>query len=189
MKIILAQGNPGIGYTQTRHNIGFRVLEALTDWENVRWKTMPKLHAYIAEVTLNDEKVVLVRPTTFYNETGRAAQAIIHFYKIDQENDFLVIHDDLALPFGTLRVRQKGSDAGNNGIKSINAEIGENYWRLRIGIWNELRNRMDDAAFVLSSFSGGEQKALHETVIPHALQIIDIFTKGDIEAHSHQTTN
>ena len=99
----------------------------------------------------------------------------------------LVIHDELALPFGTIRVRETGSDAGNNGIKSLNAHLGPAYSRIRIGIWNELRDKMDDAAFVLSKFSAEETKGLNEMVKNTITPLITQFVDGSLAPSSHKT--
>ena len=135
MKVILAQGNPGAEYARTRHNAGFIVLNAIADVSGASWKSANKFNADTAEITLEGEKVLLVKPSTFYNETGRTARAIADFYKLTPAKDMLVLHDEIALPFGAIRVRQRGSDAGNNGIKSLNAHLGPEYWRIRIGVW------------------------------------------------------
>ena len=187
MKLILAQGNPGKQYERTRHNVGFLTLDALVERESASWQASSKFNADIAELQLNGEKVVLAKPTTFYNETGRTGRAIVDFYKLDPTSDVLVIHDEPALPFGTIRVRDKGSDAGNNGIKSLNAHLGDAYTRLRIGVWNELRDRMNDADFVLSSFSKAEQEQLAASVIPATLPLITAFIRGTLEPHSTKT--
>jgi len=162
MKIIFAQGNPGIQYNKTRHNIGYIFADLLTKKWGIDFTAKSKFHADIAEVSRAGEKILIVKPTTFYNDTGQSAQMIIDFYKLDPANDLLVIHDDLALPFGTIRTREQGRDAGNNGIKSLNAHIGEQHKRIRVGIYNPLRDRMHDADFVLGTFSLDEQKALPE---------------------------
>lgn len=185
MKLILAQGNPGTDFAQTRHNIGFMVIDTLAAQHQLNWTSKSKFHADIAEFTIAGEKVLLVKPTTFYNETGGAARALVDFYKLEPARDVLVIHDDLALPLGTIRVREKGSDAGNNGIKSLNAHLGENYTRLRIGTWNELRDKMGDIDFVLAKFSAEESKRLHDDIIPHALTLIESFCQGTLETTSH----
>ncbi len=96
----------------------------------------------------------------------------------------LIVHDDLTLPLGTVRVRQKGSDAGNNGVKSINQYIGDRYDRIRVGTWSEHRNSVDDADFVLSAFTKDELEKLHESVIPHANELIDQFLGGTLEPTS-----
>lgn len=160
MKIIFAQGNPGTQYAYTRHNVGFLAVDFLAAKWGSEFIKKPKFHADIAEVSIDGEKILLVKPTTFYNETGQSARLLIDFYKLDPAADFLVIHDDLALPFGTIRTREKGSDAGNNGVKSLNAHIGQQHKRIRVGIYNELRERMHDADFVLGTFNQNEKSAL-----------------------------
>lgn len=177
MKIIFAQGNPGIQYNKTRHNIGYIFAELLAKKWGVDFTAKSKFHADIAEVSRAGEKILIARPTTFYNDTGQSARMIIDFYKLDPANDFLVIHDDLALPFGTIRTREQGRDAGNNGIKSLNAHIGEQHKRIRVGIYNPLRDRMHDADFVLGTFSPDEQKTLPE-LFAVAEPFIDHFIDG-----------
>jgi len=184
MKIIFAQGNPGDQYAATRHNVGFQVLDDFASKQQVAFSAKPKFFADVAEYPSGDEKVLLVKPSTFYNETGRSARALVDFYKLDPATDILVIHDDLALPFGTLRTREKGSDAGNNGIKSLNAHIDHNYARLRIGIYNDLRERMDDAEFVLSRFSKEEQATLAD-ILSKTREIIESFLDNSFQTTTH----
>lgn len=180
MKLILAQGNPGKEYIPTRHNIGFFILDRYAREHGEEFNSKSKFHAEITEVSIGGEKVILAKPTTFYNETGRAARALVDFYKLDPARDFLVIHDDLALPFGTIRTREKGSSAGNNGIKSLNAALGEDYKRLRIGIYNTLRDRIPDADFVLARFTENEKNALPD-VYTLATKQIDAFVQDTFE--------
>lgn len=160
MKLIFAQGNPGTQYAKTRHNVGFMMLDQLAEKWGADFSEKTKFNALIAETTLNSEKVLLVKPLTYYNETGAAARKLADFYKIDPAQDILVIHDELSLPFGVIRTRPNGSDAGNNGIKSLNAHLGSSYHRIRIGIYNEHRDIQPDADFVLSPFSKEEMTKL-----------------------------
>lgn len=187
MKLIFAQGNPGSEYAHSRHNVGFLTVDALANEINVKWKNQPKFHAITAETSIAGEKVLLVKPTSFYNETGTSARKLIDFYKLDPTNDLLVIHDDLALPFGTIRVREHGSSAGNKGIESINAHIDQNFSRIRIGTSNELRSHMDDVEFVLGKFNLDELKQLEKSIIPQAIKIIEQFCSGELESTSHKT--
>jgi len=180
MKIIFAQGNPGAQYAGTRHNIGFFMLDEFAKKHTVTFVLKSKFNAEIAEITLQGEKVLLVKPTTFYNETGIAARSLIDFYKLNPATDLLVIHDELALPFGVIRTRSSGSDAGNNGIKSLNTHVGEYYWRLRIGIYNPLRNQIDDAKFVLAPFTQDEKAALSD-IFTHSMHFIDKFAQNTLE--------
>lgn len=186
MKIIFAQGNPEPKYANTRHNIGFTTLDFFADKCNTKWLEQSKFNAHIAAIQLANEKVLLVKPTTYYNETGISAQKIIDFYKLNPITDFLVIHDDLTLPFGSIRVRKKGSDSGNNGIKSLNSYIGQDYWRIRVGTNNELRDRMEDADFVLSKFNSEELENLQKTIIPQILEIVEQFCNNTIETKSYK---
>lgn len=184
MKIILALGNPGRIYKKTRHNVGFTVLDAYAKTKSTKWKTSEKFNAEIAEINDRGKKTLLIKPSSYYNESGQVVRRLVDFYKINTQTDLLVIHDDLSLPLATIRVRKKGSDAGNNGIKSINSHIGEGYARIRIGAWNELRDKVDDAKFVLNRFARSEQKFLEKSVIPNVSSLIDDFVNGSLEASS-----
>jgi PTH1 family peptidyl-tRNA hydrolase len=186
MKIIFAQGNPGADFAYSRHNVGFMVLDYISKQQNLPWQEKPRFSSLISETTLGDEKVLFAKPTTFYNDTGTAARALIDFYKIDQAHDFLVVHDDFALPFGMIRIREKGSDAGNNGIKSLNSHLGENYHRMRIGIWNERRNQVDDVDFVLHKFLASEQEDLATLVFPKSFQLVKNFIDDNLQITSHK---
>jgi len=185
MKLLFFQGNPGLQFTNTRHNIGFTIADKLARESNAEFKVSSKFFAEIAEVTASGEKVIIAKPTTFYNETGQSLNAIKQFYKLD-ESDILIIHDELALPFGTLRSRVGGADAGNNGIKSINAHGGAATARLRIGIGNEQRGIMGDTDFVLGKFNKAEQDALDATIIPKCLHLITEFIADSHSVTSHK---
>ena len=188
MKIILAQGNPGTKYERTRHNAGFLALDYYADKQSLTFQHKAKFNALIAEQGSGDKKVILVKPTAYYNDTGRSARTLVDFYKADT-SDILVIHDDLALPFGTLRTREKGSDAGNNGIKSLNATLGENYARIRVGIGNDLLERIGHHDFVLSRFSLEEAEKLNSDIYPKIADIIDDFIKDAHAITSHRLLN
>jgi len=182
MKIIFAQGNPGTQYARTRHNVGFLLLDVYADQHQATWKVEKKFNAEIATATIAGEKILFVKPLSFYNETGQVARALVDFYKLTPASDVLVLHDELALPFGEVRIRDKGSDAGNNGIKSLNAHLGQDYTRIRIGIWSELRDRMDDADFVLSTFTGTELTTLKTRYAEAVEPSITAFINGSLEA-------
>ena len=185
MKLILGQGNPGPDYAKTRHNVGFLALDFYADANHLKFQPKTKFHADIAEMTLDGNKVLFAKPTTFYNETGQSARATADFYKIAPE-DILVIHDELALPFGTLRTREKGSDAGNNGIKSLNAHLGETYARIRVGTWNEIADRAGSFDFVLSKFNEDEMVKLQKDIFPKIADLIDDFISGQHISTSHK---
>ena len=133
MKIIAGLGNPGAEYAKTRHNVGFMLIDALAaklgvdDWRE-------KYDAMVLETRIGLEKVLLVKPLTYMNESGRAIGPLLSWYKLEAE-DLVVVHDDLDIPVGTIRIRKKGSAGGHNGIKSILSHVGdEHFARVRIGI-------------------------------------------------------
>ncbi|HET6747456.1 MAG TPA: aminoacyl-tRNA hydrolase [Candidatus Saccharimonadales bacterium] len=179
MKLIFAQGNPGATYDNTRHNIGFAVLDSITSTLQLSFTEKTKFQALFTETTIDGEKIIFAKPTTFYNETGIAARTIADFYKLDTAKDILVVHDELALPFGTIKTRQEGSDAGNNGIKSLNQHLGPRYARIRIGIYNPLRDQINDADFVLGKFTSEEAKAL-PLIVNQTNIYIDRFIAGEL---------
>ena len=184
MKIVFAQGNPDKKYAKTRHNTGFMILDALGDKHDAIWRDIDKYKGRIANIDINGEKVILVKPLSFYNDTGLVARQLIDYYKLNPADDFLVIHDDLSLPLGTIRIRESGSDAGNNGIKDLNLHLGSNYRRIRVGIWTEDRDKMDDVHFVLGTFPKAEQDKLDTEIIPHIETLIEKFVSGTLEITS-----
>ena len=139
MKIIAGLGNPGSEYAATKHNVGFMLLDALAAKLNISasdWQE--KDNALVAKVRIGTESVLLVKPLTYMNESGRAIAPLMNFYKL-AVTDLIVVHDDMDIPAGTIRLRKKGSAGGHNGIKSILAHVGdENFSRVRIGIGRPL---------------------------------------------------
>lgn len=185
MKLIFAQGNPGVEYEKTRHNIGFLALDFYAAQHDINFQTKQKFNAEIAEYRKGDERAIFVKPLTYYNDTGVCARALTDFYKI-KTTDVLVVHDELALPFGTLRTRNKGSSAGNKGVQSLNNHLGEDYHRLRIGTWNELADQASSYDFVLSKFTSEESEKLQKAIFPKTDEIIDNFIDGSRSSTSHK---
>lgn len=132
MKLIIGLGNPGAEYAGTRHNFGFMAVDNFANAIGATFQNKAKFNALVAEVNIKDERVLLIKPLTFYNLVGESAQKISTFYKIPIEN-ILAIHDEMALPLGSVRTRIGGSDAGNNGIKNMINNLGSNFARIRIG--------------------------------------------------------
>lgn len=184
MKLIVGLGNPEERYRATRHNTGFMIVEHYVGEKSGVFQHKDKFKADIAELSVDNEKVIVVKPTTYYNLSGEAVRAISDFYKIAPE-DILIVHDELALPFGTLRTRYGGSDAGNNGIKSVNDHLGPSTARLRMGVYNELRDRIDDADFVLSKFTADETGHFSE-LFKKSVYIIDSFVAGTFDSTTHK---
>lgn len=132
MLILSGQGNPGAKYAKNRHNAGFMVIDRIHDAYGFGpWRT--KFDSEISEGTIGGQKVLLMKPQTFYNETGRAASKALTFYKLQPE-DVTVFHDEIDLAPGRLRVKRGGGHSGNNGSRSMMAHIGENFRRIRIGV-------------------------------------------------------
>lgn len=130
MFLIVGLGNPGAEYERTRHNIGFMSIDQLASG-GISFAS--KFHGLVAQATLTDEKVVFLKPQTFMNLSGKSVQAAMAFYKIPPEN-VIVLHDELDLPLGKIRIKQGGGANGHNGIKDIDQMVGPNYWRIRLGI-------------------------------------------------------
>jgi PTH1 family peptidyl-tRNA hydrolase len=184
MKLIFAQGNPGTQYTATRHNVGFLLIDTLAHEWGAIFASKPKLKADIAETSVRGEKVLLVKPTTFYNETGQAARLLLDFYKLTPK-DFLIIHDDLALPLGTIRTRVGGSDGGNNGLKSLAAHIGTETARIRVGVWVDHHYGADKVGVVLGKFTKQEQEVLINEA-PIIQRVAEDFITGSFEVTTHK---
>ena len=159
--LIVGLGNPGSEYENTRHNIGFKVLDALAELSNTSFKE--DRHAKVAVVKYKGRSFHLVKPSTFMNRSGKAVSYWLQKHKIDYKN-LLVITDDIALPFGVLRLRGKGSDGGHNGLKDIQAILGRSdYARLKFGVGNDFpRGRQAD--YVLSEWSSEEEETLKSRV-------------------------
>lgn len=132
MLLLVGLGNPGASYRNNRHNVGFMAVDEI----HRHWSMSPfrkKFHGDLAEGTIGGEKVLLLKPQTYMNESGRAVQAAMTFYKL-APGDVIVFHDELDLAAGKIRVKRGGGHAGHNGLRSIHAHIGEAYRRVRIGI-------------------------------------------------------
>lgn len=183
MKLILGQGNPGKNYANTRHNVGFRVLDKLASKYHADWIEKAKWKAIIAEFNHNGEKIILIKPTCYYNLTGQVLRQIRDFYNVDAKDNILVIHDDLALILGQIRYRKQGSSAGNNGIKSIIEHLGEEFHRIRIGIKKEDQVVEDSADYVLGKFNSDENRKLSD-VINSSLNLTELFLDDSAEAVS-----
>ncbi|MHA1575398.1 MAG: aminoacyl-tRNA hydrolase [Alphaproteobacteria bacterium] len=163
MKIIVGLGNPGKKHEKTRHNIGFMILNKLA---TESFKKTNKFNAQISVFSETPEKILLVKPQTFMNNSGFTVSKTLNFYKLNPQNDLLLIYDDKDLPFGNIRLRKNGGAGGHNGIKSIINSIGtKNFSRLRFGIRNEFfKGGETTADFVLSSFSQTEKKQKPELI-------------------------
>jgi PTH1 family peptidyl-tRNA hydrolase len=174
MKLVIGLGNPGSQYEQTRHNIGFRIVDSLATKYGWRWERQGR--AMLASGTIGTEKVILVKPLTFMNKSGEAVGELVRWHKLLPE-DVLVVYDDLDLAVGKLRLRANGSAGGHNGVDSIIHHLHTNQFpRLRVGIGRPANNRMDTIHYVLGIppgderilLSTGEEKAVE--AIPLTIQ-------------------
>jgi peptidyl-tRNA hydrolase, PTH1 family len=160
--LLIGLGNPGREYRDNRHNLGFMVIDRLIVRLNARgMKVQSK--AIVTTATYEERKLILAKPQTYMNLSGQSAQGLLNFYKLPMEN-MLVAHDDLDLPFGTIRIRPGGGPGGQKGMASTIERLGtKDFPRLRIGIGRP-PGRMDPAAYVLQDFSRDEMKTLSEVV-------------------------
>jgi len=165
MQLIIGLGNPEAGYARTRHNIGFRVLDALQAEQGFpAFRLETKFRAETSTGMLGDEKVLLVKPQTFMNLSGESVRVLIDFYKMPHEQ-VLIIFDDKDLLFGQLRIRAGGGHGGHNGMRSIIQHLGtESFPRIKIGIANECTERTPTDQFVLSTFSAAENELLPDII-------------------------
>lgn len=172
--LIIGLGNPGKEYDGTRHNIGFGILEEFaTQNDFPAWTSKKDLKCQLTISNLGESRVILCKPTTFMNSSGEAAHAVQHFYRVYNPQT-LAVYDELAIPFGQLRSRLAGSDGGHNGVKSLIQHIGDDFYRLRIGIGSEVSEVADSADFVLGKFSKGEQSKI-PAITKESLTIITEF--------------
>lgn len=173
--LIVGLGNIGAEYAETRHNIGFKVLDALAKASNTVF--VSSRYGDIAEFKFKGRTFVLLKPSTYMNLSGKAVSYWLKAEKIDVEN-MLVIVDDIAIPFGTIRIRTKGSDGGHNGLKNINELLGHNnYSRLRFGIGGDFPRGMQ-IDYVLGTWSDEERNALEEKMEPACEAIKSFGTQG-----------
>jgi PTH1 family peptidyl-tRNA hydrolase len=178
MKVIVGLGNPGPKYAGTRHNVGFEVIDYLAAAPGCG-PFRSKFQAQVAELKEAGEQVLLVKPETFMNLSGRAVRQVVDFYKVPPA-DLLIVSDDFNLPLGKLRARAKGSHGGQNGLRDIQQQLGtDEYARLRVGVGQPGPGEAVD--FVLSRFKPAERKAVEEAVAKAADAAL-VWVRGGIEA-------
>jgi PTH1 family peptidyl-tRNA hydrolase len=184
LQLLVGLGNPGSRYAETRHNVGFMVLERMAAHSGVPFRSQPKLHGLLAELGTGPARLRLLMPQTFMNESGRAIRAALDWYRL-VPGQFLVVVDDMDLPFGRLRLRAAGSAGGHNGLRSTIQHLGtQEFARLRIGIGapaleaQERRERT--VGHVLGRFSPAERPAL-EAVLDEVAAGIDLIRRQGIE--------
>jgi peptidyl-tRNA hydrolase, PTH1 family len=178
MLLFVGLGNPGPRYARNRHNAGFEILDALARAADApSWRD--KFHGDFSRAILGKTEVALLRPMTFMNDSGRSVRAAMSFFHLPV-SDLLVVHDELDLPFGTLRLKEAGGHAGHNGLRSIFEHVGNgDFHRMRVGIgrppagWNA-----EMADWVLSDFSAAERAALPDVVGRAVKALVDVGERG-----------
>ena len=178
--IIAGLGNPTMQYEGTRHNAGFDVIDALADKYNISVDGR-KNRAYIGKGIIEGQKVLLVKPQTYMNLSGESIGGLVDYFKIDEEQDLIVIYDDISLSPGQIRIRKKGSAGGHNGIKNIIAHLGTQVFpRIKVGV-GEKPKKYDLADYVLSHFTKAEREEMEEGY-QKAIQAVEKILAGEMEA-------
>jgi len=176
MYIIAGLGNPEAKYDNTRHNVGFDVIDLLSEQYMIPVTTR-KFKSLLGQGTINGEKFILMKPQTYMNLSGEAIREVVEYYDVPVEN-VVVLCDDVYLDLGVLRIREKGSAGGHNGLKNIILHLAtENFKRIRIGVGKQ-PERMDLIQFVLSKFTSTEKKMLQDVYEDAAKAAVSIFTEG-----------
>ncbi len=177
MYLIAGLGNPEEKYRGTRHNIGFDTLDALAERHDIK-VTAGQCRALTGKGYICGEKVLLIKPLTYMNNSGESISLLADYYKADVKKDLIVIYDDIALPVGKLRIRPEGSAGGHNGIKSIIAGLGtQDFGRVRIGVGDKPEGR-DLVDHVLGRFSSSDRFVIDETIVRACDAIETILTDG-----------
>ena len=176
MIFIVGLGNPGTRFAATRHNIGFEVIERLAYDHNIK-VDKKKHHAFVGKGVIKGEKVILMKPQTYMNDSGRAIADVLNFYK-EGSDSVIVIYDDTSLDIGRLRIRERGSAGGHNGIKSVIAHIGtQEFDRVKVGV-GEKPPGWDLADYVLSRFDDSEMKVMKAAVKLSADAVVKMIDEG-----------
>ena len=186
MKLILGLGNPDTQYSLTRHNFGFRAVDAFRKkFEFPEFRFEKKFRAEISEGKIGNEKILLAKPQTFMNLSGESAVTLLNFYK-PHLCDFLIIYDDVDLKFGVLRIREGGGSGGHNGVKNLIQHFGtRNFARMRLGIANEMLNVMPTEEFVLQKFSQDEEDALPK-ILEKTTEAVENFLTNSLKYAMNQ---
>ncbi|AMY51885.1 aminoacyl-tRNA hydrolase [Rhodococcoides fascians] len=178
--LIVGLGNPGPQYDKTRHNVGFMVADALAGRVGSSFSSHKKSNSDIVQARLDGRSVVVAKPRTFMNLSGQPVAALARFFSVDPAN-IVVVHDELDIDFGALRLKLGGGEGGHNGLRSISQHLGtKDYLRVRVGVGRP-PGRMDPASFVLKPFSTPERKDLG-VVIEEAADAAELLLKIGLEA-------
>lgn len=179
MFIIAGLGNPKKEYDNTRHNIGFAMIDALAEKYHISVRDI-KGRAMTGKGIINGQKALLVKPLTFMNLSGESIRSLVDYYKVDTAEELIVVSDDINLPAGQIRIRKKGSAGGHNGLKNIIAQLGsEDFQRIRIGVGGKPED-YDLVDYVLGHFSKEEKVLMREAVL-RAVEAAELMLTGDTD--------
>lgn len=177
MKLIVGLGNPGPKYEKTRHNIGAMVADGLVVSAGERWKVHKKSGADVAPITLAGHQVLVAKPRTYMNESGRQVGPLAKFYSVSPD-DLIVLHDELDIDFGLVRLKQGGGEGGHNGLRSISQSVGSrDYLRVRLGIGRP-PGRQDPADFVLKPFPSSARADVDLLITQGADAVEELVAQG-----------
>ena len=176
MQLIVGLGNPGGKYQYTRHNIGYMAIDNIVSAQQ-DYKIKKKFNSIIYETIIDKNRIILIKPETYMNNSGDAVSQIANFYKIDSKN-ILVLHDELDIPFGKIRIKSGGGNAGHNGLKSISKKIDNNYTRVRLGIGHP-GNKERVNGHVMGNFTGSEIEKLNQILNYLTNNIYEILNKKE----------
>lgn len=175
MKLIVGLGNPGIEYQFTPHNLGFLTIDRLADQCGVEVRNR-HCRALTARAVIGSEPVLLAKPETYMNLSGMSVRELVEEHQVKPEADLIVIYDELDLPFGAIRIRQRGSSAGHNGMESVIGALGtQEFLRIRLGVAPE-RKVSDGAKYVLTPFRKGQLKTVDE-ILETAAEAVNVIVK------------
>lgn len=177
MKLIVGLGNPGKKYDQTRHNIGYSIIDELAKQQSLTLQNKDDFFGYF----FSDNNIKLLKPTTFMNLSGQSVSKVANYFKINPE-DIIIIHDDLDIAYGQIKIQKEKSAAGHNGIISIIENLGtDKFWRLRFGISGATKDLMPGDKYVLGKFTSDEQDALPDFIKNSVDALIDFQNIGPMD--------
>ena len=174
---VIGLGNPGLNYRNTRHNLGFWMLDALAEENRLQFKENKNYHAHYTLMAHGDKKILLVKPTTFMNESGNYLSSLLSYFSCSTK-DVILVHDELTLPFGDLKISNKRGSGGHNGVESVISHIGNTFIRFRIGIGAKPFPQMKLSEFVLSKLSQSERTLIETHKDRFIKAFFSIFDNG-----------
>lgn len=174
MKIIAGLGNPGKQYAKNRHNLGFMAVDLLAEKYEATWQDQPRFNAQLAEITIDEAKVLLVKPKTFMNKSGQAVVKVVNYYKV-YPNDTWLIFDDIDLELADVRIRKEGGAGGHQGMVSVIEHLAtEKIGRIRIGIGDNRQVGMTSEDYVLKNFPQADRKEIDKALVDLVQRIAEI---------------